>query len=132
MAVVDPDLSVSPVLGARDIFELRRGVDTIYVDDKIKRYIIDIVHATRRPQEYKLDIGPYVQHGASPRATICLTLAARGHAFLQGRGFVTPEDIKAIGYDVLRHRVTITYEAEAEDLSSDDLLKRIFDTIRVP
>jgi MoxR-like ATPase len=132
MAVVEPDLSVKPVLTAQDIFELRRGVDRIYVDDKIKRYIVEIVHATRRPQEYKLDIGPYIQHGASPRATICLTLAARGHAALHGRGFVTPEDIKAIGYDVMRHRVTITYEAEAEDLTSDDLLKRIFDTIKVP
>jgi MoxR-like ATPase len=132
MAVVDPDLTVEPVLTAQDIFELRRGVNAIYVDDKIKRYIVEIVHATRQPQEYQLDIGPYIQHGASPRATIFLTLAARGHAFLAGRGFVTPEDIKAIGYDVMRHRVTITYEAEAEDLTSDDLLKRIFDTIKVP
>ncbi len=132
MAVVTPDLNVKPVLTAQDIFDLRHGVDRIYVDDKIKRYIVEIVHATRQPQEYKLDIGPYIQHGASPRATIALTLAARSHAVLQGRGFVTPEDIKAIGYDVLRHRVTVTYEAEAEDLTSDDLLKRIFDTIKVP
>jgi MoxR-like ATPase len=132
MAVVDPDLNVNPVLSAQDIFELRKGIDQIYVDDKIKRYIIEIVHATRQPQEYKLDIGPYIQHGASPRASIYLALAARGHAFLAGRGYVTPEDIKGIGYEVLRHRVTITYEAEAEDLTSDDLLKRIFDSIKVP
>ena len=132
MAKVTPNLQVQPVLTADNIFELRKGIDTIYVDDKIKRYIIDIVHATRYPQEAKLDIAPYIQHGASPRATIYLALGAQGHAFLQGRGFVTPEDIKAIGYDVLRHRVAITYEAEADDLSSDDLLKRVFDTIPVP
>lgn len=132
MATVEPDLSVKAVLTAKDIFELRKTIDQIYLDEKIKRYIIEIVHATRQPQEYKLDIGPYIQHGASPRASIYLALAARGHAFLQGHGFVTPEDIKAIGYEVLRHRVTITYEAEAEDLTSDDLLNRIFDSIKVP
>jgi MoxR-like ATPase len=132
MAKVEPDLVVKPVLTAQDIFELRAGLESIYVDDKIKRYIIDIVHATRSPEEAKLDIGPYIQHGASPRASIYLALASQGHAFLQGRGFVTPDDVKAIGYDVLRHRVTITYEAEAEDLTSDDLLKRVFDGISVP
>src|SRR5262245_27141293 len=132
MAAVEPVLTVEPVLSAEDIFELRRAIDQVYVDDKIKRYIVEIVHATRTPAEYGLDIAPYVQYGASPRATIFLTRGARGHAFLEGRGYVTPQDVKSIGYDVLRHRVSITYEAEAEDLSPDDLLKRVFDHLKVP
>src|SRR5206468_1953296 len=115
-AAVEPRLLVEPVLGQDDLFELRAGLDRVYMDDKIKRYIVDVVHATRRPAEYGLDIAPYIQYPASPRATIFLTRAAKGQAFLDGRGYVTPQDIKTIGYDVLRHRVIITYEAEAEDL----------------
>src|SRR5437588_1199829 len=132
MAAVEPQLDVAPVLAAEDVFRLRQALDQIYVDDKIKRYIVDVVHATRRPGDYQLDIAPYIQVGASPRATIFLTRAAKGQAFLDGRGYVTPQDIKTIGYDVLRHRVIITYEAEAEDLTSEDLLKRIFDQLPVP
>jgi MoxR-like ATPase len=132
MAAVDPDIWVEAVLAADDVFALRQALDEVYVDQKIKRYIVDVVHATRSPAEYGLDIGPYVQYGASPRATIYLARAARGHAFLEGRGYVTPQDVKSIGYDVLRHRVSITYEAEAEELTSDDLLKRVFDTLKVP
>jgi MoxR-like ATPase len=132
MAAVETKIDVSPVLSAADIFALRSTIDAIHVDDKIKHYIVDIVHATRKPAEYGLDIAPYVQYGASPRATIFLTRGARANAFLEGRGYVTPQDVKSIGYDVLRHRVSITYEAEAEDLSSDDLLKRIFDHLKVP
>src|SRR5436190_5625412 len=132
MAAVDPGLYVEPALSAADIFELRAAIDQVYVDDKIKRYIVDVVHATRQPAEYGLDLAPYVQYGASPRATIFLTRAARANAFLEGRGYVTPQDIKSIGYDVLRHRVTVTYEAEAEDLTSDHLLKRVFDHLKVP
>jgi MoxR-like ATPase len=132
MAAVETKTDVEPVLAAADIFALRAAIDAIHVDDKVKRYIVDIVHATRKPAEYGLDIAPYVQYGASPRATIFLTRGARAHAFLEGRGYVTPQDVKSIGYDVLRHRVSITYEAEAEDLSSDDLLKRIFDHLKVP
>jgi MoxR-like ATPase len=132
MAAVDPDVWVEAVLAADDVFALRQALDQVYVDQKIKRYIVDVVHATRSPAEYGLDIGPYVQYGASPRATIYLARAARGHAFLEGRGYVTPQDVKSIGYDVLRHRVSITYEAEAEELTSDDLLKRVFDTLKVP
>ena len=120
------------MLAAEDVFSLRRGIDQIHVDDKIKRYIVDVVHSTRTPAEYGLDIAPYVQYGASPRATIFLTRGARAQAFLEGRGYVTPQDVKSIGYDVLRHRVSVTYEAEAEDLSSDHLLKRIFDHLKVP
>ncbi len=102
------------------------------MDEKIKHYIVDIVHATRRPAEYGLDIGPYVQYGASPRATIFLTRGARAQAFLDGRGYVTPQDVKSIGYDVLRHRISVTYEAEAEELTPDDLLKRVLDQLKVP
>jgi MoxR-like ATPase len=132
MAAVEPKLYVEPVLTAADVFRVREAIDQIHVDDKVKRYIVDVVHSTRSPAEYGLDIAPYVQYGASPRATIFLTRGARAQAFLEGRGYVTPQDVKAIGYDVLRHRVSVTYEAEAEDLSSDHLLKRIFDHLKVP
>jgi MoxR-like ATPase len=132
MAAVEQNLNVDPVLGAEDIFKIRRAIDQVHVDDKVKRYIVDIIHATRKPADYGLDIGPYVQYGASPRGTIFLTRGARAHALLEGRGYVTPQDIKAIGYDVLRHRLSVTYEAEAEDLSSDGLLKQIFDHLKVP
>src|SRR5262249_47540986 len=129
---IEPDLAVTPVLAAPDIFELRKAIDEIYVDDKIKRYIVEIVHATRRPTDYGLDIAPYVQYGASPRATIFLTRGARAHAFLEGRGYVTPQDVKSVGYDILRHRLTITYEAEAEEITPEHLLQRIFDRLKVP
>jgi MoxR-like ATPase len=132
MAGVEPDTTVQSVLSAADLFELRRVIDLIYMDDKIKRYIVDIVHATRCPADYGLDIGSYVQYGASPRATIFLTRGARGQAFLEGRGYVTPEDIKAIGPDVLRHRISTTYEAEAEDITPEHLLQRILDHLKVP
>jgi MoxR-like ATPase len=132
MAAVEPDLSVEPVLSAADVFALRAAVDEVYVDDKIKRYIVDLVHSTRRPAEYGLNIAPYVQYGASPRASIFLTRGARARAFLEGRGYVTPEDIKSIGPDVLRHRLLVTYEAEAEDLTADHLLQRVFDHLPVP
>jgi MoxR-like ATPase len=132
MAAVEPDLTIQPVLSAADLFELRHAVDQVYVDEKIKRYIVDIVHATRVPAEYGLDLAPYVQYGASPRATIFLTRGARGQAFLEGRGYVTPQDVKSIGPDVLRHRISITYEAEAEDITPEHLLQRIFDHLKVP
>jgi len=132
MAAVEPDLRVEAVLGPAELAELRQALDGIYVDDKIKRYIVDVVHATRTPAEYGLDIAPYVQYGASPRATIFLTRAARGQAFLEGRGYVTPQDVKSIGPDVLRHRVSVTYEAEAEDVTPEALLQRIFDHLKVP
>lgn len=132
MSVVEPNLAIEPVLSPEDIFRLRQAVDRIYIDDKIKRYIVDVVHATRRPTEFELDFAPYVQYGASPRATIFLTLAAKGQAFLDGRGYVTPQDVKSIGPDVLRHRIIVTYEAEAEDITAENLLQRIFDQLRVP
>src|SRR5437773_1344478 len=132
MAAVEANLYVEPVLSAEDVFALRRAIDQIYVDEKIKRYIVDVVHATRRPAEYGLDIGPYVQYGASPRATIFLTRAAKAQALLDSRGYVTPHDVKSIGFDVLRHRIIVTYEAEAEDISSEKLLQTIFDHLKVP
>jgi MoxR-like ATPase len=132
MATVEPDLTVESVLAPEEIFQLRQGIDQIYVDDKIKHYLVDIVHATRKPAEYGLDITPYIQYGASPRATIFLTRAAKGQAFLDGRGYVTPQDVKTIGYDVLRHRLIVTYEAEAEEITAENLLQRIFDHLKVP
>ncbi|HLJ94344.1 MAG TPA: MoxR family ATPase [Gemmataceae bacterium] len=132
MAAVETDLTITPILSPADIFRLRKAIDQIYMDDKIKRYIVEVVHATRRPGEHGLDIGPYIQYGASPRGTIFLTRAAKAQAFLDGRGYVVPQDVKSIGYDVLRHRIIVTYEAEAEDITSENLLQRIFDHLKVP
>jgi MoxR-like ATPase len=132
MAAIEPDINVTPVLGPDDLMQIRQTVDGIYTDEKIKRYIVDVVDATRKPAEYGLDLASYVQYGASIRATIFLARAARAQAFLSGRSYVTPQDVKSVGPDVLRHRLTLTYEAEAEDLTSDALLQRIFDNLRVP
>jgi MoxR-like ATPase len=132
MAAVEPEITVQPVLSATDVLELRRAIDDVYMDEKIKCYIVDIVHATRAPAEYGLDMGPYVQYGASPRATIFLARGARAQAFLEGRPYVTPEDVKTIGPDVLRHRISVTYEAEAEDVTPEQLLGRLFDSLKVP
>jgi MoxR-like ATPase len=132
MSAVEPNLAVAAVVGPDQLFELRAAIDSLYIDDKIKRYIVDIVHATRRPAEFGLDLAPYVQYGASPRATIFLTRGAKAQALLDGRGYVTPQDVKSIGPDVLRHRVGVTYEAEAEDVTPEAILQRIFDQLRVP
>ncbi len=132
MSAVEPDLAVDAVLGPEELAALREAIDALYVDDKIKRYIVDIVHATRRPAEYGLELAPYIQYGASPRATIFLTRGAKAQALLDGRGYVTPQDVKSIGPDVLRHRVGVTYEAEAEDVTPEAILQRIFDHLRVP
>jgi len=115
-----------------DIINIRNIVDEIFMDDKIKDYIIDVVFATREPEAYNLDIKDLIQFGASPRATLALTIASKAHAFLEGRGYVTPQDVKSIGLDVLRHRVIISYEAEAEEMTSDDVVQKIFDEIEVP
>src|SRR5499426_2224529 len=127
---VHPD--IKPVVTTADILAARSVVDAIYLDDKVKQYIVDIVFATREPQAYKLAIGDYIEYGASPRATIYLALAAKAYAFLRGRGYVTPQDVKSIGMDVLRHRVLVTYEAEAEEITAEDLIQRIFDSLPVP
>jgi MoxR-like ATPase len=121
------------IIGLADITRTRELVRSIYIDDKIKDYIVDLIFATREPENYGLtELSDLIEFGASPRATIWLTLAAKAHAFLRRRGYVTPEDVKAIGADVLRHRVIPTYEAEAEEATSDDIVRRVFDTIEVP
>lgn len=132
MAHTGPEEPVQAVVDTDDIMRARAVVDSIYLDDKIKRYIVDIVFATRQPADYGLDIGAYVDFGASPRATIYLALASKAYAFLQGRGYVTPQDIKSIGMDVLRHRVLTTYEAEAAEIGAEELIQRIFDHLPVP
>jgi MoxR-like ATPase len=132
MAVTDKKFDIKPVIRPQDIAEVRSVVDEIYIDDKIKDYIVDVVCATREPDKYGIDLGNFINYGASPRATIYLTVAAKAHAFVQQRGYVTPQDVKSIGMDVLRHRVIVSYEAEAEDKTSEDIIKTIFDNIEVP
>jgi MoxR-like ATPase len=132
MATSEPSLGVQPVVTADEIIRARRVVNTIYVDDKIKDYIVDLVLATRNPKAAKLDLNGYIQTGASPRATINLTLAARAAAFLDGRGYVTPQDVKKLAPDILRHRLAVSYEAEAENITSEDIIQKILDTLPVP
>ena len=132
MATSEPSLGVQPVVTGEEIIRARRVVNTIYVDDKIRDYIVSLVLATRDPKAAGLDLNGYIQVGASPRATINLTLAARAAAFLDGRGYVTPQDVKKLAPDVLRHRVAVSYEAEAENITSDDLIQKILDTLPVP
>jgi MoxR-like ATPase len=132
MATTEQREKAAPIVKPQDIVDARRLVDAIYIDDKVKEYVIDLVFATREPATFGLDLAPFIQYGASPRATLNLTLAAKAHAFLQGRGYVTPQDVKSIAPDVLRHRVIVTYEAEAEDMTSDTLVKRILDGVPVP
>ncbi|MBF8278196.1 MAG: hypothetical protein HW390_3269 [Candidatus Brocadiaceae bacterium] len=132
MALTKKDIQVNPVITPKDILRLRSIVDEIYIDDKIKNYIVDIVFASRDPKAYNLKLEEFIEYGASPRATIFLALAAKAHAFIKGRGFVTPQDVKSIGMDVLRHRVIVTYEAEAEEITSENVVQKIFDTVEVP
>lgn len=133
MSFVNKKIEVNKIVSPRDIIKARSVVDEVYMDEKIEKYIVDIVEATRNPQEYKLpDLKGLIQYGASPRATINLTIASKAYAFLQGRGYVTPQDIKSIGMDVLRHRVIVSYEAEAEEKSPEDIIKIIFDEVEVP
>ena len=132
MAATDKKFDIKPAIHPTQISEIRSVVDEIYIDEKVKDYIVDIVCATREPEKYGIKLGNFINYGASPRATIYLALAAKAHAFIQQRGYVTPQDVKSIGYDVLRHRVIISYEAEAEDKTSEDIIKTIFDNIEVP
>ncbi|MEI7684664.1 MAG: AAA family ATPase [Planctomycetota bacterium] len=132
MVAIEPDMSVEPVLTAADLLALRMEIDAIYLDEKIQRYIVDIVQATRRPADFGLNLARMIQYGASPRATIFLARGAKGQAFLQGRAYVTPDDVKSIGMDVLRHRVSLTYEAEAEEIAAEAIVQQIFDRIKVP
>ncbi len=132
MAQTKKTFDVQEVIGPEDIMAARKVVDEIYIDDKIKDYIVDVVDATRRPGEYGLEMSNLIAYGASPRATIYLTVAAKAYAFTQRRGYVTPQDVKSIGMDVLRHRVIVSYEAEAEEKTSEDIIQYIFDNIQVP
>ncbi len=132
MAGLAPDLAVDTVLRPEDLFALQETVDQIYVDPKIKNYVLDLVHATRRPSDYGLDLGPLIQFGASPRATLFLVRAAKGQAFLDGRGYVTPQDVKSVAADVLRHRLLVTYEAEAEEVTAEGIVERILAGVAVP
>ena len=115
------------------LLEARKVVRDVYMDDRVKDYIVDVVFATREPQKKGMkDLAPLIEYGASPRASIALNLAARAHAFLRHRGYVTPEDVKAIGPDVLRHRVVLSYEAEAEEVTAEDIVRRVFEVVEVP
>ncbi len=124
--------AAEPVVTLGDLERARDVMHLIYVDDRIKDYCVRLVQATRRPRDFKLELEGLVQYGASPRATIYLLTAARAHAFLRGRGFITPEDVKAIGPDVLRHRLILSFEAEAESVTSDAVVQRVFDAVEVP
>ena len=144
MASSAPRLEVRPVLSPGDVVRLRQLTDEVYMDEKIEEYIVSLVEASREPAKYRLTmpaaasgkestpLGQLIRYGASPRATIYLAMAARGHALLDGRGYVTPQDVKSIAMDVLRHRVVVTYEAEAEERSSEDVVQRILDNVDVP
>ena len=124
---------VQPVLEPQQLIEIKQTVSTLYMDDKVKDYVLDVVTATRRPEEFRLnELKPLIEYGASPRASINLCLAARANAFLAGRGYVTPQDVKDIALDVLRHRVILTYEAEAEQMTSDDVVRKVLESVPVP
>jgi MoxR-like ATPase len=121
------------VVTPTELLDARKIIAQIYVADKVKDYIVDVVFATREPASHGLkDLAPLIEFGASPRASIALNLAARAHAFLRHRGYVTPEDIKAVGPDVLRHRIVLTYEADAEEVTSEQVVRRVFEVIEVP
>jgi len=127
------EINVGSVITPKDIFNARKLVYQIHMDEKIKDYILNIVFATRFPEKYGIDdLKGMIAYGASPRASIYLTLTSKAYAFIKRRGYVIPEDIKSIGYDVLRHRIIPTYEAEAEDMTTDDIIRKIFDEIEVP
>lgn len=124
---------ISPVVDSETIFKARKLVNDIYLDEKLKGYLVDVVLSTRDPEKYgAAELAAFIRFGASPRASINLALASKAVAFMAGRSFVTPQDIKDVGFDVLRHRVIISYEAEAENISSDDIVKKIFETVPVP
>jgi MoxR-like ATPase len=126
------DIKVSPVMSAEQILAIRDILDQVYCDEKVADYILDIVFATRKPADYKLDLAHFIQYGGSPRASLFLNIASRANALLHGRAYATPQDIKEIAYDVLRHRLILTYEAEAENMRSEDIIAKILNEIPVP
>ena len=132
MASTSPSTTISAVMAPADIAKARAVVDDVYIDDKIKDYIVDLTFATRDPAAYKLPIADWIQYGASPRATLAMTVGSKASAFLAGRGYVTPQDVKTIAPDVLRHRIIVTYEAEAEEKTSEDVVRAVLDHVAVP
>ena len=126
-----PD-AISPVINCGQIAGMGQLIDQIYVDEKLKEYIVDLIFATRKPDSYGMDVAEYIEYGATPRASIFLAKAARVNAFLSGRAYITPQDIKLVGPDVLRHRIILSFEAEAEDISTDDIIQTLFDSVEVP
>ena len=132
MARSAPQVDVEPLVEPADILRLRRLSDEIYIDPKVEEYIVSVVEATRKPSKYGLQLDHLIRYGGSPRATIFLALAAKAHALLDGRGYVTPQDVKSIAWDVLRHRVVVTYEAEAEEKTSEDIIQAVLDAVEVP
>ncbi len=132
MGTSAPKLEVLRILEPDDVIRSRNLVNEIYVDDRVKDYIVDVVFATREPSAYKLKLDGMIRYGGSPRATIALTLAAKARAFISGRGYVTPQDVKSVGPDVLRHRIIVSYEAEAEEMTSEQIIEQIFANLPVP
>jgi MoxR-like ATPase len=127
------NFEVKPVVSPADIIKARDAVRQIYIDEKIEKYIIDIVFATRNPEQYGLtELSDLITYGASPRASIYLAMAAKAHAFLRRRGYVTPEDVRSIGMDVMRHRIILSYEAEAEEVGTEDVIRKILNRVEVP
>ena len=132
MSSINTSPETQQVISMDDIRKAREIINNIYIDDKVKDYIVDMICCTRQPEKYQINISDFIQLGASPRATIALTLTAKSHAFLRGRGFVTPQDVKSVAHDVLRHRISVTFEAEAEEKSSEVIIQKILDELPVP
>lgn len=132
MSKSSPKLNIDAVASLEDILKLRNKLDDVFIDEKIERYILQLINATRNPEEYDLDLKEFIRFGASPRATIFLAMASKGHAMMEGRDFVTPQDVKRIAMDVLRHRVAITYRAEALGKTSEFVVQTILDSIDIP
>ncbi|MEE8335707.1 MAG: MoxR family ATPase, partial [Candidatus Neomarinimicrobiota bacterium] len=128
-----PPEKLKPVINADQVLDAQKTIDDIYVDEKVEEYVLNLVFATRDPALYHLDdLSNLIEFGASPRASINLILASKARAFIEGRGYITPEDVRYIGMDVLRHRVILTYEAEAEEIYPEDIIKRLFESIEIP
>ena len=133
MARSDPDTEIRTVMSAEQLASAMATMDEVYVDERVTRYIVELVRATRDPATVGLsDLTPLVETGASPRASIALGMAGRGHAFLQGRAYVTPQDVKSVAHDVLRHRILLSYEAEAQEVPVEEIITRILDNVEVP
>jgi MoxR-like ATPase len=132
-AIINGNIEIKPSIKPKDILKAQSTINDIYVDEKVEDYVLNLVFSTRNPNQYGLkDLSQLIEFGASPRATINLILASKARAFLEHRGYITPEDVRFVGKDILRHRIILTYEAEAEELSTEDVIQRLFDTIEIP